>query len=142
MCEYPGMSVMIIRVRADPLSPGPAPPRAAHPTKLLFMSQFHLLLTLTLLHLFLKNPVLMRSFSFTKAAAADPPLIVAFLLSQLIMSPIDQAFTLCLNFVTRRFEYQADQFAAKLGEGMGAELGNALRKLHVNNLATVNTDWL
>ena len=106
------------------------------------MSQFHLLLTLTLLHLFLKNPVLMRSFNFPKAAAADPPLIVAFLLSQLIMAPIDQAFTLAMNFVTRRFEYQADQFAAKLGEGMGGELGNALRKLHVNNLATVNTDWL
>jgi len=58
------------------------------------------------------------------------------------MAPIDQAFSLGLNFVTRRFEYQADRFACHLGEGMGEELGKALRKLHVNNLATVNTDWL
>lgn len=122
--------------------PPPIPPASAHPSKLLFLSQFHLLLTLTLLHLFLRNPVLLSSFNFPATAAVDPPLIVAFLLSQLIMAPIDQAFTLAMNFVTRRFEYQADRFACQLAEGMGVELGKALRKLHVNNLATVNTDWL
>lgn len=57
---------------------------------------------------------------------------------------------IAMNGVSRRFEWQADQFACelqdKLGapemEDMGDRLGRALITLHVKNLSTVWVDWL
>ncbi|CED83190.1 Metalloprotease [Phaffia rhodozyma] len=115
----------------------------AHPSKLLVMTQFHLLLTLSLLHLFLYNPHLLRSFNFPESTLSNPPVVVSFLLSQLIMSPLDQVFQLVVNIVTRKFEYDADKFACHIGgEEMGEQLKTALKKLHVTNSATLNNDWL
>ena len=55
-----------------------------------------------------------------------------------------------MNIISRRFEWQADQFACELQdmlqekemEDMGERLGRALVTLHVKNLATVWVDWL
>jgi len=115
----------------------------SHPTKLLCLSQAHLLFTLSLLRFFLGNSGLLRSFRFPAATAANPPIIVAFLLSQLVMSPLDALFMLTVNAVTRRFEYEADRFAAEIGGAeMGRQLQFALKRLHVTNASTINHDWL
>lgn len=55
-----------------------------------------------------------------------------------------------MNAVSRRFEWQADQFACELEdklkapemEDMGERLGRALTTLHVKNLSTVWVDWM
>lgn len=115
----------------------------SHPTKLLCLSQAHLLFTLSLLRFFLGNSGLLRSFRFPAATSANPPIIVAFLLSQLVMSPLDALFMLTVNAVTRRFEYEADRFAAEIGgPEMGRQLQFALKRLHVTNASTINHDWL
>lgn len=115
----------------------------SHPTKLLCLSQGHLLFTFSLLHFFLGNSGLLRSFRFPAATAAHPPIIVAFLLSQLVMSPLDALFALTVNAVTRRFEYEADRFAVEIGGAeMGRQLQFALKRLHVTNASTINHDWL
>lgn len=54
------------------------------------------------------------------------------------------------NFISRRFEWEADRFACELEErlkapemqDMGERLGRALITLHVKNLSTVWVDWL
>jgi len=53
-----------------------------HPTKLLFVTQFHLLAILALFPAFLKSPPLLRSFGFPESVAARPPPIIALLLYQ------------------------------------------------------------
>lgn len=57
---------------------------------------------------------------------------------------------IALNFVSRRFEWEADRFACELEhrlgvpemQDMGDRLGRALITLHVKNLSTVWVDWL
>jgi STE24 endopeptidase len=46
------------------------------------VSQLHIFTILALFPAFLHAPPLLRSFDFTKAVAAQPPTIVAFLLFQ------------------------------------------------------------
>ena len=54
------------------------------------------------------------------------------------------------NFILRRFEWEADQFACELQDrlgdsemvDMGDRLGPTLVTLHVKNLSTVWVDWL
>ncbi len=75
----------------------------------------------------------------------------------MILTPLEAIVGIGMNAVSRRFEYQADQFACELGEkvklvnptektadmdDMGDRLGRALIQLHVKNLSTVWVDWL
>lgn len=68
----------------------------------------------------------------------------------MIISPLESVVGIAMNAVSRRFEYQADQFACELQHmlkaedmaDMGDRLGRALVALHVKNLSTVWVDWL
>ncbi|KDQ52534.1 hypothetical protein JAAARDRAFT_198172 [Jaapia argillacea MUCL 33604] len=129
-----------------------------HPTKLLVISQFHLFTILGLFPAFLHAPPVLRSFGFGKDVAAQGPTVVAFLLFQMILTPLESIVGIGLNFISRQFEWQADRFACELqgmlkeqgklkdgDEGMGdmgERLGKALITLHVKNLSTVWVDWL
>ncbi|KAI0298335.1 metalloendopeptidase [Multifurca ochricompacta] len=127
-----------------------------HPTKLLFVSQLHLFTILALFPAFLNAPPLLRSFGFPESVAARPPPIIAFLLYQMVLTPLEAIVGMALNAVSRRFEYQADRFACELPsilhaesaeekeamKDMGTRLGRALIGLHVENLSTVWVDWL
>jgi STE24 endopeptidase len=121
-----------------------------HPTKLLIVSQCHIFAILALFPAFLHAPPLLRSFDFPKAVAARPPTIVAFLLFQMILTPLEAVMSIGMNAVSRRFEWQADRFACELQDklasddmkDMGDRLGRALITLHVENLSTVWVDWL
>ncbi|KAI1784835.1 peptidase family M48-domain-containing protein [Ganoderma leucocontextum] len=121
-----------------------------HPTKLLSVSQLHIFTILALFPAFLTAPPLLRAFDFPASVAAKPPTIVAFLLYQMLLTPMEAMVGIAMNAVSRRFEYEADQFACeletKLGEekmaDMGDRLGRALIALHVENLSTVWVDWL
>jgi len=136
-----------------------------HPTKLLLVSQLHLFSILSLFPAFMHSPPLLRSFNFPPAVAAKPPRIVAFLLFQMILTPIEAIVGIFMNAISRHFEYQADEFAVALEDkfrdeatknpkgkvtaqmveevkDMGDRLGRALVQLHVKNLSTVWVDWM
>ncbi|EAU83492.1 metalloendopeptidase [Coprinopsis cinerea okayama7 len=141
-----------------------------HPTKMLFISQFHIFTILALFPAFLHAPPLLTAFDFPKSVAfakPGPPTIVAFLLFQMILTPIEAVVSIAMNAVSRRFEYEADRFAVELEDrvrqrllakegadkekvekevsemsDMGPRLGRALVSLHVKNLSTVWVDWM
>jgi len=121
-----------------------------HPTKLMAISQLHLFTILALFPAFLHAPPLLTAFDFPPSASRSPPPIVAFLLFQLILMPLEAFITIGMNAVSRKFEWEADRFALeledKLGDkemaGMGEKLGKALIELHVKNLSTVWVDWM
>lgn len=68
----------------------------------------------------------------------------------MILTPLEAIVGIGMNAISRRFEYQADQFACELQEKLkdesmadiGDRLGRALIQLHVKNLSTVWVDWL
>jgi len=121
-----------------------------HPTKMLLVSQLHIFTILALFPAFLHAPPVLRAFDFPVAIAVKPPTIIAFLLFQMIISPLEAVVSIAINGMSRRFEYEADAFACKLQRmlkaedmhDMGDRLGRALVTLHVKNLSTVWVDWL
>lgn len=68
----------------------------------------------------------------------------------MIITPLEAVVGIAMNALSRRFEYQADDFACILADklqskdmsNMGDRLGRALVQLHVKNLSTVWVDWL
>ena len=110
-----------------------------HPTKMMAVSQFHIFTILALFPAFLHAPPLLRSFDFPKHVAAKPPTIVAFLLFQMILTPLEAFISIGMNALSRKFEWEADRFACELEEkfegrkdgDMGERLGKALITLHV-----------
>jgi STE24 endopeptidase len=121
-----------------------------HPTKLLCISQLHIFTILAFFPAFLHAPPLLRSFDFSKAVAARPPTIIAFILFQMILTPLEAFVGIGMNALSRKFEWEADAFACELQEKLGSDdmkdmgnrLGKALITLHVKNLSTVWVDWL
>ncbi|KAF9039259.1 peptidase family M48-domain-containing protein, partial [Panaeolus papilionaceus] len=121
-----------------------------HPTKMMAISQLHIFTILALFPAFLHAPPMLRSFDFPKEVAAQPPTIVAFLLFQMILTPLEAVVSIAMNAVSRHFEWEADRFAVELQDqlndpamaDMGDRLGQALIALHVKNLSTVWVDWL
>jgi len=45
-----------------------------------------------------------------------------------------------MNILSRRYEFQADEFALKLG--YSTELARAMIKLQIQNLSTMDADWM
>ncbi|KAJ7640425.1 peptidase family M48-domain-containing protein [Mycena polygramma] len=121
-----------------------------HPTKMLAISQLHVFTIFALFPAFIHAPPVLASFDFPKAVAAQPPTIVAFLLFQMILTPLEAFVSIGMHAVSRHFEWQADRFACELQDkladekmsDMGERLGRALIALHVKNLSTVWVDWL
>ncbi|EIW74190.1 hypothetical protein CONPUDRAFT_93981 [Coniophora puteana RWD-64-598 SS2] len=137
----------------------------AHPTKFLVISQAHIFTVLALFPAFLHAPAFLRAFDFSPAVAVQGPTIVAFLMFQMILMPLEAVVSIAMNAVSRHFEWQADRFACDLYprfsspsalanasetekaevEGMrdmGDRLAKALITLHVKNLSTVWVDWM
>lgn len=105
---------------------------------------------------FAHAPAVFHSFGF----GSNSPTIVAFLLYQMILSPVEALFGVIMNAISRHFEWQADRFACELAErvratktdktnvdsesfeDIGPRLGRALIALHAKNLSTMHVDWL
>lgn len=61
------------------------------------------------------------------------PIIIGFLVIVMyVLAPYNFVISFAMTVLSRRFEYQADTFAMELG--YSEELGNALIKLHIDNL--------
>jgi STE24 endopeptidase len=68
------------------------------------------------------------------------PTIIGFLIFNDILTPVDTMLKLMINVMSRKFEYEADAFAVRLG--YAEELAKSLIKLQVQNLSTMDADWL
>ena len=108
----------------------------SHVLKLLLVGQTHLLFVFTLFSAFIKNKSLYNSFGFYN----QYPILVGFVLFNDILQPLDSILTFAMNLMSRTFEYQADSYAVKLN--YADDLSKALIGLHVENLGTIDADWL
>lgn len=105
-----------------------------------------------LFSVFINNRSLYQSFGFHK----EFPIIIGFILFSDALAPMDTVVKLLMNILSRTFEFQAgmflvanfccnadpvvDAFAVKLG--YSTELAKSLIKLQIQNLSTMDADWM
>jgi len=70
----------------------------------------------------------------------QPILIRLIIVFSFIFSPFNEIEELLMNVLSRRFEFQADEFAIDLGKK--EHLKSALLKLHKDNLSFPIADWM
>lgn len=99
--------------------------------QLLLLAQF-LLLTVVR-----GAPGLYEAFGF---APGERPALVALVLFGYLSTPLDEVVQFGANAVSRRFEFQADRFAVRLGKGQ--HLRGALLHLEEKNKSALNVDPL
>ncbi|KAL1965662.1 hypothetical protein VTN77DRAFT_5339 [Rasamsonia byssochlamydoides] len=107
-----------------------------HTTKLFGIAQFHMFYIFVLFTAFINNKSLYEAFGFHD----EYPVMIAFLLFSDALAPMDAIVKLLMNILSRKFEFQADAFAAKLG--YSKELARSLLKLQIQNLSTMDADWM
>ncbi|MCJ1288128.1 hypothetical protein MMC26_007483 [Xylographa opegraphella] len=108
----------------------------SHTSKLFGISQFHMFYLFALFSVFIDNRSLYESFGFHR----EFPIIIGFILFSDALAPMDTVVKLLMNILSRKYEFQADEFSAKLG--YSKELAKSLIKLQIQNLSTMNADWL
>jgi STE24 endopeptidase len=82
---------------------------------------------------FLQDQDMYRSFGFTEA-----PVLIGLSLFGHVVSPLGALLGLCLNSLTRKFEFEADAFAVDLGKASALKAG--LVKISISNLASFDLD--
>lgn len=107
-----------------------------HTTRLFGISQVHVFYIFLLFSIFINNASLYADFGFIK----ERPIIIGFLLFSDALAPMDLIIKLGMNIISRRFEFQADEFARNLG--YKKELAASLIKLQIQNLSTMDADWM
>ncbi|KAH3672414.1 hypothetical protein WICMUC_004250 [Wickerhamomyces mucosus] len=107
----------------------------SHTTKTLLIAQSHILLLFTLFSGFIHNNSLYQSFGFN-----TQPTLIGFLLFNDILQPLDSILTFFMNLLSRKHEYEADEYAVKLG--FANSLKTALISLNIENLSAPTNDWL
>lgn len=115
--------------------------------------QFHMFYIFALFSVFINNRSLYQSFGFHK----EFPIIIGFILFSDALAPMDTVVKLLMNILSRTFEFQAgtfgshgcnfamlipgiDEFAVKLG--YSTQLAKSLIKLQIQNLSTMDADWM
>lgn len=107
-----------------------------HTTRLFAISQAHFFYIFALFSVFINNKSLYADFGFVN----QRPIIIGFLLFSDALAPMDMVIKLLMNILSRRFEFQADDFAR--GLGYEEPLARSLIKLQIQNLSTMDADWL
>ncbi|GMT07484.1 hypothetical protein PENTCL1PPCAC_29658 [Pristionchus entomophagus] len=108
----------------------------SHTTRQLVTAELNILLALFCFSFFHNNENLAAAFGFNGGA---PPLLSLLVIMQYMMVVYNEASSLFTVFITRRMEFEADEYAAKLG--FAPKLSTALIKLSKDNLTLpVNDD--
>ena len=110
--------------------------KMAHIMKSLGIGQVHLFTVFALFSCFINNRSLFASFGFRD----ERPIVIGFMLFNEVLAPTDSVIKLFMNIISRRHEYQADEFGAKLG--YAKQLASSLIKLQVQNLSAMDADWM
>ncbi|KTW27106.1 hypothetical protein T552_04168 [Pneumocystis carinii B80] len=108
----------------------------SHVAKILVITQIHIFFIFMLFSIFIQNTSLYQSFGFH----SDKPILIGFVLYSDILTPVNGLLTFFMNIYSRKNEFEADAFAAKLN--YKKELSSALIKLHIQNLSTMDADKL
>lgn len=108
----------------------------SHVTKNLIVMQVNLLLLFTLFSVMFKYPPLYKAVGFY---TRQPVLVGLFVVFQYVMMPYNTLLSFIMTCVSRKFEFEADNFAVKLGKAEPLE--RALLQLHKDNLGfPINDD--
>ncbi|KAH7358887.1 CAAX prenyl protease [Plectosphaerella cucumerina] len=107
-----------------------------HTTRLFGISQLHFIWIFSLFSVFINNNSLYADFGFL----FEHPIVIGFILFSDALSPMDTVVKLLMNVLSRKYEFQADAFARNLG--YSTELAKSLIKLQIQNLSTMDADWL
>eukprot|EP01132_Coremiostelium_polycephalum_P010218 gene10218-12531_t len=102
-----------------------------HTFYLITFQQVYILMFFYLFGLFINETSLYNGFGFD-----TPTVLIGLILFSILYTPMDQIFSFGMNIFSRKFEYQADDYALKLGY----DTTNALVKLHVKDGAPLIVD--
>ncbi|BGO93116.1 hypothetical protein NBRC10512_003301 [Rhodotorula toruloides] len=133
--------------------------KGMHIVYLLFTSLVQVAFSLATFTLFLTNRPLLSAFgfhSYTPAYSTEAlpekfthllppssgPTILALMLASMLFSPLSSVLKFVSNFISRQLEYDADAFAAKLGDSYAKNLKKGLVSIHEKNLALYDVDPL
>uniref|UniRef100_H0WZC0 CAAX prenyl protease n=1 Tax=Otolemur garnettii TaxID=30611 RepID=H0WZC0_OTOGA len=111
--------------------------KLGHTVKNIIISQMNSFLCFFLFAILIGRKELFAAFGFYDS---QPTLIGLLIIFQFIFSPYNEVLSFCLTVLSRRFEFQADAFAKKLGKAK--DLYSALIKLNKDNLGFPVSDWL
>lgn len=102
-----------------------------HTVRSVWFAFFRIIILIAALGVILNFPVFCEAFGFKEVNY-----YFAFTVLTTISWPVSRVFDLISNSISRKFEYQADAFAAK--EGYGDELISSLKKLSQDSLTNLN----
>lgn len=112
--------------------------KLGHVTKNIVFIQFHLLLMFAAFAYLFKYDPLYQAVGFR--LGERPVLVGLLLIVSYVLGPYNALINFFMTIVSRRFEYQADEFAKNLG--YSEELSKALIKLNIDNLGFPVYDWM
>lgn len=110
--------------------------KLGHVLKNFFISQINSFLCFAAFAMLIDSQVLYTAFGFD----TRPTLIGLIIIFQFVFSPYNEILSFCVTVLSRRFEFQADDFAKSLHKAV--PLRTALIKLNKDNLGFPVTDWL
>jgi len=108
-----------------------------HVAKNIVIGQVQIFLMFALFAYLSKSKALYEAFGFTDS---QPVLIGLMIVLQYITAPYSAVVGFLMSVMSRHFEFQADEFACKLGKAK--DLQGALVKLNNDNLGFPIYDWL
>ena len=131
-----------------------------HVPRLLLIGQVQTFYIFLLFSVFIRNKSMYTDFGFTK----EQPIIIGLILFNGILQPTEPVVQLLMHMLTRKYEYEAGMFfflipascirpenEANLPPSLDAfsnklnysyDLGRSLIKLQVQNLSTMDADWM
>lgn len=112
--------------------------KLGHVTKNIIIMQVHLFLMFAAFGSLFHYEPLYRAVGF--GAGETPILIGLLLIFNYILATYNAVISFAMTVLSRKFEYEADAFAKKLG--YAAELSKALIKLNIDNLGFPVYDWM
>lgn len=112
--------------------------KLGHVTKNIIIMQVHLFLMFLVFGNVFKYPPFYVAMGFQPGTR--PILVGLLIVFTYVLAPYNALMNFAMTILSRRFEYQADEFAFKLG--FAEQLGQALIKLNVDNLGFPVYDWL
>ncbi|TMW40562.1 hypothetical protein DOY81_014358, partial [Sarcophaga bullata] len=112
--------------------------KLGHVTKNIVIMQVNLLLIFFVFNYCFKYAPFYEAVGF--APGVRPILVGLFIVLTYVMAPYNAILSYAMTMLSRRFEYQADEFAQKLG--FAELLQKALIKLNLDNLGFPIHDWL
>lgn len=108
-----------------------------HNVKNLVMSQINTFLYFLIFAVLMNRQVFYTAFGFDNER---PVLIGLIIILQFLFAPYNEIISFVMTCISRRFEFQADEFAKSLNKA--EYLKSSLIKLHIDNLSFPLVDWL